>query len=310
MAKVATRLAPGLEAKIRRDLAEYSQSNLKVRASRSQLAHHPTLPPIHKRSHSADGSLSERAIAGSDDDALEIFSAAEGTGENNARPLLISLRVCKECQNALLRAFDHCLAKRGDEPIMQSVYEIDEVQDAQQLTEPPYFKIVKDPTKPKNTVYTDVSEKVERERWAFYEKRKAALREHPGNLRTKPVNGAGRGSGIAAGTVFSGALYKRVLDVKDKEIQMLREQLYDRTMSEKLEHGDVDKLRAALKKAVNYYVFAEEWQAVESARLQQDVRQLKAELSSLMAFLINSEEEKRKVTGHPCRSEPLDLLLK
>eukprot|EP00842_Homolaphlyctis_polyrhiza_P006639 jgi/Hompol1/6977/HPOL_005134-RA len=62
---------------------------------------------------------------------------------------------------------------------------------------------------------------------------------------------------------------------------------------EQFESANVQRLRAALNRSVYYYTFAEEWQQSESLRLQQDVRYLKAEASSLMAFLINSEEEKR-----------------
>ncbi|KND03695.1 uncharacterized protein SPPG_01161 [Spizellomyces punctatus DAOM BR117] len=295
MAEVATRL--GLPTNVHSDLEDGPATVLEVRATRSRLAHHPALPPIHKRSHSCDGAVSNRPqSAASDSKASDVALIADTPHEDHGAQLLVSLRVCKECQNALLGAFEHCLAKNGDQPIMGSLHEIDEVEDGRRLTEPPYFRIVKDPTKPKNTVYTDVSEKIDRERWAYVEQRYAATQEHPGNARATFTSMGPRGWGIESGRVFSGALYKRTLDAKDKEIHMLREQLYERTQSEKQEQNDVEKLRIALKKAVNYYVYAEEWQAVESARLQQDIRYLKAELSSLMAFLINSEEGKRKLS--------------
>ncbi|KAI9106287.1 hypothetical protein DFS34DRAFT_690680 [Phlyctochytrium arcticum] len=262
---------------------------------------------------------------------------ADGHNHDPSMPLLVSLRVCRPCQEALLGAFDHCLAKHGATPpdgaaqskgedrqmvptpssgftgVLDSVYHIDEAEDGKRLTEPPYFRIVKDPTQPRNRVFTDISDKIERERWAFLQQKKAASGEHPFNSRllAPPVAAAAfgtnaglaiadaaaaKGLGIDTNGLFSSALYKRTLAAKDREIQMLREQVYEKTVAERAEAQDVEKLRAALKRAVNYYVYAEEWQQHESSRLQQDVRCLKAELSSLMAFLINAEEEKRKLS--------------
>ncbi|RKO94584.1 hypothetical protein BDK51DRAFT_29870 [Blyttiomyces helicus] len=275
--------------------------------SRSQLAHHPPLPPIPADCPSTLSDLRTGELE-SGSDGLSATSATSGlpatpSSARTAR-LQVSLHVCKRCQDSLLGAFDHCLAQHahshstGLGGLLQSVHAVDEVEDARRLDEPPYFRIVRDPTRPKNQVYVDIADKVERERWVTFEgRRAAAAREDPQNARVSHGKSKAEkaGMGIDSGHVFSGALYKRTLEAKDKEIQHLREKLYDRIVAEQAEHATVDKLRTALNKSVNYYAYAEEWQSHESARLQQDVRYLKAEMSSLMAFLINSEEEKRKL---------------
>ncbi|KAI8903666.1 hypothetical protein DFJ77DRAFT_100632 [Powellomyces hirtus] len=288
-AAVTSWTGPSILCNDSRDSDDSSYQDIESRPSRGQLALHSALPPISHKQPLCSSSAQ--------DPGMVPMEGQEHLLQHSS--VVLSLRACTQCQEALVGAFDHCLGKANERPIMESVNQIDEVDDGRRLTDPPYFRIIEDPTKPKNTVYTDVSQKVERERWAFNESRKAAKNEQPGNYRTAPSLGVGFGrvTGIQSGHLFSGAVYKRTLDAKDKEIQMLREQLYERIIAEKNEQGDVQKLRGALKKAVNYYVYAEEWQAAESARLQRDVRYLKAELSSLMAFLIHSEEEKRKLSG-------------
>ncbi|KAI8590316.1 hypothetical protein BDZ88DRAFT_506306 [Geranomyces variabilis] len=258
------------------------------------------LPPIHQHAETAGPASTY------DGQTKSLRSMAHDHDASPDGSVVLSLKACAKCQEALVAAFDHCLSKGNEQqPLMESVNQIDEVEDGRRLTDPPYFKIIKDPTRPRNTVYTDISQKVERERWAFNERRKGSKHEQPGNYRTPSTAAAHSAVGIAfgklttniqSGSLFPGAVYKRTLEAKDKEIQMLREQLYERIAAEKTEQGDVQKLRGALKKAVNYYVYAEEWQAAESARLRRDVRYLKAELSSLMAFLIHSEEEKRQLS--------------
>ncbi|KAI8855103.1 hypothetical protein BC829DRAFT_412756 [Chytridium lagenaria] len=216
-----------------------------------------------------------------EDETSEIFPENPQTQD----PMLVSLRVCKQCQSSLMTAFDHCLSQHANTspkdpnivPLLESIHQIDEIQDGTRLSDPPYFEIIRDPTEKLNTISNDFSQKISRDRHVFYQTKAAAAAAEKSS----------------APRFFSGALYKRTLEAKDKEIRALRERLYDRTVGEKREHTNVEKLKVALNRSMRYYMYAEEWQVNESARLQQDVRYLKAEMSSLMAFLINSEEEKR-----------------
>ncbi|KAJ3195723.1 hypothetical protein HK101_011235 [Irineochytrium annulatum] len=204
----------------------------------------------------------------------------------DVEPMLVSLRVCKQCQTNLMTAFDHCLSRHGTTANLDSIHQIDEVADAKQLTEPPYFEVIRDPTKQLNTVYDDMTHKVEKDRHVFAQTKFGAKGVDTTRIKTRTELGN-------PANFFVGGLYKRNLEAKDREIKLLREQLYDRTLGEKREHTNVEKLKIALNRSMRYYMYAEEWQSSESAKLQQDVRYLKAEMSSLMAFLINSEEEKR-----------------
>lgn len=212
--------------------------------------------------------------------------------DGHANPSSISLKVCTDCKDALLRSFHHCLSHQGEMPELSSFYEIDEIKDAIQLKEPPYFDILRDPTAKVPPVDLESEQhKVIRDRWVFAEQKKS----HKENKffcfqAAQQRSVAGQNS-----KGFSGALYKRMLDHKDKEIQTLKAQLYDRHLAENHESQNVHRLKNALSKAVKYYTFAEEWQKSESGRLQKDVQFLKAELSSLMAFLINAEDEKQRV---------------
>lgn len=253
--------------------------------------------------------------------------------------MLVSLRVCKECQNTLLHAFNHCLSKQGNSTqstaaaddgnyssigvapafTMDSIHQIDEVEDGKQLKEPPYLALVKDPTKPRNTIFLNSTDKVARDRATFADAKKSSSiatttksidvpnlslkSSSEAGVEKKKDFAAGK-SAIDSGTVFSGTLYKRTLEAKAKEIQSLREKLYDKIASEQFEHENVERLRHALNKAVRFCAIAEEWHVDETSRLQYDVRCLKAEMSSLMAFLINSEEEKRRVKIDSAQKSP------
>lgn len=175
---------------------------------------------------------------------------------------------------------------------MDSMNQIDEVEDGKQLTDPPYFNLIKDPTIKKNTLFINAADKIERDRASLVESKKQK------NLSITPQANKALVSATSGGSfnhVFSGSLYKRTLEAKAKQIQTLQEKLYEKTASEKIEHQNVERLLIALNKSMKYYAYAEEWQMDESSRLQYDVRCLKAEMSCLMAFLINSEEEKRLV---------------
>ncbi|KAJ1568272.1 hypothetical protein HK405_003076 [Cladochytrium tenue] len=228
------------------------------------------------------------------------------TNDSESDQLLLSLRVCRLCQDQLLQAFEHCLSRRAAAaplPNLESVLLIDEVADATPLTEPPHFQVVRDPTTAQGGASaaaaagctTGPSRLVEKDRTLFQADLQARAALDPRSIKA-PTIGQPKG--------FSGALHKRAIEARDREIRALRDCLYDRTTAERREHQNVAKLKAALAKSVVYCSYAEEWQALESSRLQQDVRYLKAELSSLMAFLINSEEEKRllKVESEALRS--------
>ena len=199
-----------------------------------------------------------------------------------------ALHVCQECQDTLIHAFEHCLSK--SKIGVTSISAVEEVIDGIPLTDPPYFNVIKDPTQDRNILYIDPSEKLQTERIVFMRNMRNKLSESisPGKI------GSGK---LATKGLFAGSLYKSVLQAKDKEIDLLRSMLYEKTVSEKFEHENVEKLRGALQRSVKYYTKAEEWQDLESQRLQRDVRYLKADFSSLMAYLVNSEEEKRAVRG-------------
>ncbi|KAJ3326043.1 hypothetical protein HDV06_002428 [Boothiomyces sp. JEL0866] len=205
-------------------------------------------------------------------------------------PESLAFKVCQHCQTSLLGAFDHCLAKNGDPINFASSHQINEEADGVLLSEMPYFDIIKDPTQgSQKPLFTNPKDQIERDNWVLHQSKQKT---------TKPeMRGTGtvKGLGIQSGKSFSGTLYKRMLDAKDKEINQLRAHLYETAKREKAESINVKKLKNALNKSVNYYVFAEEWQKSESARLQDDIKHLKSEISSLMAFLINSEVEKQSL---------------
>jgi hypothetical protein len=188
-----------------------------------------------------------------------------------------------------LAAFEHCLSKNGDPLAFQSIHEIDEEQDAIIQTPPPLFDIVKDPTSGnKPPVFDDPHSSIERDRWVLQQSKESATKL---DISSKKI----KGLGVKTGKHFSGGIYKRMLDAKEKEITALRQKLFEALKREQNEGHNVRKLKQALNRSVNYYTFAEEWQKSESSRLQADVKHLKSELSSLMAFLINSEVEKQSV---------------
>ncbi|KAI9362986.1 hypothetical protein DFJ73DRAFT_946290 [Zopfochytrium polystomum] len=217
--------------------------------------------------------------------------------QEQASPLLVSLRVCKQCQEELLHAFDHCLSRHshaGPNPARprRNAGAKRGGAGGGALPEPPPDDRshgggggnnggVKDDAA--NPVCDAPAQRVARDRAVFFQTR--------ARRGANPL--AQRGPTFGSSKTFSGALYRATIEAKDREIRVLREKLFDHVAAENLEHTNVEKLRIALSKSMQYYSYAEEWQMHESARLQQDIRYLKAEMSSLMAFLINSEEEKR-----------------
>ncbi|KAI9341887.1 hypothetical protein BDR26DRAFT_1006848 [Obelidium mucronatum] len=207
---------------------------------------------------------------------------AEAGAEGDTHSGTDTLRVCRCCQGQLLAVFEHCLARRdAAAAALASFHEIDEAKDAALTRNAPAFDVIRDPTRKANAVFDDIQTRLERDRAVFCEAQILKTFRH------------GKGPTFGSSRFFSGAIYKRTIEEKDREIKQLREKLYDKTLSEKLEQSNVKHLKVALTKSMKYYCYAEEWQSQESSRLQQDVRYLKAEMSSLMAFLINSEEEKR-----------------
>ncbi|KAJ3314142.1 hypothetical protein HDV04_000914 [Boothiomyces sp. JEL0838] len=203
-------------------------------------------------------------------------------------PESLAFKVCQHCQTSLLGAFEHCLAKNGEPINFASSHQINEEADGVLSSEMPYFDIIKDPTQGfQKPLFNNPKEQIERNNWVLHQSKQKNTKL---DIR---AGGTVKGLGIQSGKNFSGTLYKRMLDAKDKEINQLRAHLYETAKREKAESVNVKKLKNALSKSVNYYVFAEEWQKSESARLQDDIRHLKSEISSLMAFLINSEVEKQ-----------------
>jgi hypothetical protein len=216
----------------------------------------------------------------------------QGTHEQSPKnaETSLSLTVCKHCQDILLGAFDHCLGKQGEAIPLLSTHHIDEESDAKILVPAPLFDIVKDPTlsTSKKLAFEDPLEKTERDRWVNEQTKTFNKKLDINTPRLK-------GLGVKPGKSFSGAIYKRMLEAKDREINQLRTQIYDLSRRESQESSNLKKLKKALNQSVHYYTFAEEWQQNESVRLQHDVKTLKSEISSLMAFLINSEVEKQTV---------------
>ncbi|ORX36541.1 hypothetical protein BCR36DRAFT_417129 [Piromyces finnis] len=94
----------------------------------------------------------------------------------------------------------------------------------------------------------------------------------------------------------NGALAKSYIALKKKENNMIKDQYYELKKGYRDEIITSGSLESALKKSMKYYIFAEEWQELQSERLKDYIRLLKVELSSLLAFLINSESKLSKTT--------------
>lgn len=185
----------------------------------------------------------------------------------------------------MLEAFEHCL--RGENPNLNSIRQIDEQEEGKARTEQPYFEIVRDPTINFKGRVNEAQELADRDRWVYQQSKKPLILDKIYNCKNEHLS-------VSKGS-FSGAIYKRMLDAKEKEITQLRRKLYEVMKTRENESTNVHRLRVALNRSVNYYTFAEEWQQAESSRLQETVRYLKGETSALMAHLINSEEQKRLV---------------
>lgn len=244
-------------------------------------AHTHLLPPLANTPLGSNPYKIRKADLGSMGNIVELEDSVHETQS-------MSLNVCKQCQASLMGAFEHCLTRHGEPISVDSVYQIDEEADGQQQTPAPLFDIIKDTSKKEKPMFESSIDKIERDRWVLGQSKKSK--------ETLSITGPRlKGLGVKTGKSFSGAIYKRMLDAKEKEIAHLRGQLYQTMKREEFESVNVQKLRKALNRSVNYYTFAEEWQQSESTRLQMDIKQLKGEISSLMAFLINAEVEKQSV---------------
>ena len=249
-----------------------------------------TLPPIRDHTHFAQNTQSEYrpipnlpSVSGSISDILaESHKHIALKSESDS----ITSNICPDCQKVLLHAFDHCLNKQGEVIPLSSTHEVDEEAHGKLLTDVPLFDIIKDPTRfnPRQA-FENPQEVIEREKWVHKQAKKTVA------LAIPKV----KGLGIKPRRSFSGAIYKRMLDAKEREITGLRTQLYESSKLKAFETENVRKLKQALNQSVNYYTFAEEWQQSEASRLQQDIRHLKAEASSMIAILINAEVEKQGV---------------
>jgi hypothetical protein len=141
-------------------------------------------------------------------------------------------------------AFNHCLSQHS--PNLSSIHEIDPVLDGQLTTEQPYFDIVKDPT----VAVVRGADKVTKDRFLFAQHQ--INKEHSGILSTQMAKektgiiSTKVGANAAKG--FSGALYKRMLDHKDRQIQELQSKIYEQDLVEGAQDKNVESLKKALNK--------------------------------------------------------------
>jgi len=134
--------------------------------------------------------------------------------------------------------------------------------------------------------YNDSIHKIIREKRQLQDDNEKMERE--GGYRNGIIGELGL-SAYKNGGVFSGALAKSYISLKQKENKMIKDQYYELKKGYKEEIITSSALETALRKSMKYYIFAEEWQELQSERLKDYIRFLKIELSSLLAFLINSE---------------------
>jgi hypothetical protein len=195
-----------------------------------------------------------------------------------------SMKICTCCRDKLMTAFDHCLSQEGISEL-NSNRRVDEEADGIPSSEQPYFDRVKmpEPLEFRN----DASSKIARSQWILKESKKTFERQAKDCQKKNSTEKESK--------LFSGAIYKRILEAKDREIANVRGQLYDAIKKSESENTNIHKLKVALNKSVHYYTFAEEWQAKECKRLQNDIKNLKQDISALMAHLINAEDHKRRV---------------
>ncbi|KAJ1555460.1 hypothetical protein HK096_006183 [Nowakowskiella sp. JEL0078] len=105
---------------------------------------------------------------------------------------------------------------------------------------------------------------------------------------------------------YTPTLFQHQIMKKKRTINDLKDELQERTQRTINQQIFVNSLRKALHKSNQYYGYVEEWQEHESAVLQQDIRNLKSELQSLMGILITSEDDKRKLL---CKIDQMKVVL-
>ncbi|KAL7751147.1 hypothetical protein RI367_003352 [Sorochytrium milnesiophthora] len=252
-------------------------------------------------------------------------SSSSDTEDGDARHQIASLvDVCPECMQLLFQAYNHCIA--GKKTLFASPHTIREEQDARILTRPPDYVVVAEPKiREADPDMVDPAERVAYERRAHRHAREqtqleqntvhagaspqrrtrqASEQQRPGELprtraRTRTVDGtdAAEAQPNGDGDAFSGLLYRQMIGSKNAEIDRLRMKLFASETAEHREADNVQRLQKALRHSLKYYTQAEHWQEQESSRLVADVRVLKAEISMLMAVMINEETQKQQVVA-------------
>ncbi|KAJ3129722.1 hypothetical protein HK098_000501 [Nowakowskiella sp. JEL0407] len=187
-------------------------------------------------------------------------------GDTELSPLLGLLEVCLKCQNQLLLAFDHCLASSTG------------IQKSATHARNEMRKVI-------FNVDESFNEKISMEN--------LAADEFSSNTHKKAPKRS-----IHNGILFSGLMYKQIMEDRNKKILKLREKIYEHEIEGQAELENTKKLSQALERSRKYYCAAEKWQEVESRKLNQDLKYLKAELSILLAFFVNSEKEKLELNHH------------
>jgi hypothetical protein len=105
---------------------------------------------------------------------------------------------------------------------------------------------VRDPTLRPTKPLDEALGLAERERWVAMQKKKPIVLQRINHNEHLSISKGG----------FSGAIYKRMLEAKEREIAQLRRKLYDTIKMHGSELTNVNKLRVALSRSVHYYTFA------------------------------------------------------
>lgn len=229
-----------------------------------------------------------------------LFDSKSSIQEDELNSIAHSMHLCCNCEKSLLTAYTHCLCKPyGGLP---SIRNVDEVADAAILVEPPYFEYIKQPKLHKNeqalikSTVSTVAMPVPLTSFDVvdgYEVTGGNCKQRQRGTSNAITEDSKR---CQQKSLFSGLTYKSILAEKNHTIESLSIFLQESKILEKNEHENVTKLQQALTRSVKYAAFAEEWHQEEIQRLQQDVRFLKAQYSSMLAYLFQSEESKKQVS--------------
>ncbi|KAI8805749.1 hypothetical protein BJ742DRAFT_393878 [Cladochytrium replicatum] len=216
---------------------------------------------------------------GSDDDG-----GFKASTTNLKDPTLVSLHVCRECQDRLLSCFQHCLSKDelgSSKSALSSVLEVEEAKDSISRFPPPYFKLINNPAPIQVAMYESIAHKAEKDRIVFKEGRQSRW-------------GGKRETAIAL-NYWNMSTSQTSLDDQHDSIIELRKRLSAKKYSEKMKYRQVEELQHMFRKSVEYYSHAEEWQHYETSRLRLHIHYLKAELCSLTGFVVSSEHARSQV---------------